>query len=332
MSDRTIFSPDGGFGPFGRPDVAAQIGQIAGQSFYFNPHTGSNDTVGAPFPEVDEALCFSTLQGAIDATVDDRGDVIHMKAGPNHDPGTTVNFNKNGVTLIGQFSGSANGELRCAIDNTDTTGPCLNITKRCLIRDIELASYNATVSQTAVIATVVIDNADSSVNGQGTWFDNVTFKNNNRDAITHHVFNKGAPNVRVSDCRFYGHVTYAPTAGIITSTSGATLGAGRPGEITMFDNYFEDCEYMFEATGASRRCIFKGNYGGYSRPNSAWVKGLKWKTTHTVGTNSTIVIDNYFNFAFDSAHSHTRSDLESKGCLLSGNHYKTDLPGSTAGT
>ena len=305
-----------------------------GRVFHVNTNIASEArNAGAPWFDVDGVDCFNTMQGAIDACVAERGDVIFVAA-DYQEPAATVNFNKDGITVIGQTMGSGPGELRCVIDGQATTGPAITITKRCHLVDLEFCSKNATAifGTEHIVCAALIDNEAAATDGQGTWFDNCTFKNQNRSPITHLLFNKGAPQVRVTDCRFYGNVTYAPTAGLGSSPSGAAPGLGRPGEIHIEGNYFEDCTYMYDAIGATRRSVFKGNYGGYSRPDAAWVKGLLWAVTHTVGTNATRVIDNYFPGTYDTAHSHTRDLMESYGCLFSGNKYEGDLPGDFNGT
>lgn len=120
---------------------------IAGKTFFVNPAAGGTDDVDSPFPEVDEALCFSTLQGAIDACVADRGDWIWVKRG-SESISTMLDINKRGITIaaanFGMPMGMAAEAFTCYSASTLTSGPVATITDPCRIIGIGFAGRDTT--------------------------------------------------------------------------------------------------------------------------------------------------------------------------------------------
>jgi hypothetical protein len=138
----------GGYGPFSAPNVpvdeAVTVQDLSGQVFYVNANATGDDDVDTPFPVVDEALCFSTLQAAIDATVASRGDTIIVKRGSETSVTTPVLFNKQGIRVITQrwgMSPSFRGEFTALLaDATYTDGPVAQILDACYIEGLGFVS------------------------------------------------------------------------------------------------------------------------------------------------------------------------------------------------
>lgn len=295
-----------------------------GRTFFFNPNASGARNAERPWYDVDEVSCFSTLQGAIDACVADRGDVIYVARG-YHAPTATVNFNKAGISVIGGAFGMnpyARGEW-CGINPSNTDGPAARITKMCYITG--LGFYGNQTSGDTYDASVIIDGSGGSTDGYGTWLHRCRFGNWNSAAVDYGVYNLGAAKVRIEDCAFAGGNTNPFDAAILAD--GSTTGGGRPGEIDAIGNWFEDSTYAMEIVTGSyvSRSRFMNNHMGYNVPGTAWVKAIKAPTT--IGThNKCLVCDNYFPTAVDTGtFSHTLSAMETGGFIMSGNHYKADL-------
>lgn len=313
----------GGATPYGGP---------SGQTFYVNPNaTGLARSVGRPWYDSDGATVFggvTGLQGAIDACVADRGDVIYMARG-YWQPTTPILFNKQGITLIGAtwgMSPRARGEY-FTIDSTDATGPTARITKGCHIVGIGFAGVQS--SGDDYTATVQIDGSGASTDGYGTWLQDCRFINWDRAAVEHGIVNKGAANTRVENCYFSGGAaTNILDAGILHDES-STGGGGRPGEMDVIGCYFEHCEYAMEVVSGSRvvNSVWDRNIMGFQAVGDVWVKFLK---LNVLGGGAAVhgahITNNNFATGVDTGtFSHSLSDLTTEGYQLSGNSYAGDL-------
>ena len=330
MGDQSFPFAQGAYGPFAAPIVPDTFLPDAtqGQTFYVNVAEGGADDTGSPWPKVDEAICFSTIQGAIDACVADRGDTIWIKAGAaTIAPSATINFNKSGIRVFGQKMGASIRRPRVQIDCSDTTGPAFLITKRCHIRDILVQSANTTTfwQGSGGPEVVRIDNVTLSTDGQGTIIERCLIRNAARTDIVDLLVNKGAPDVEISNCIFEGHVVGSPS-GVIWGGSGDTgPGGGRGGSTWVHDCHFTDVEYAWDMRGVGTENFLIRNYTGYYQVGSTWVKGIKYPAggSSTFASNA-LVADNYFGLTADTSHSHTITNLELRGVIMSGNHYAAE--------
>lgn len=300
----------------------------SGRIFRVNFNGGDADDVEVPWWDVDEDTVFSDLQPAIDACVADRGDIIWIKAGDSvYAPSATINFNKSGIMVFGQRMGASIRRPRVQIDCSDTTGPAFNITKRCYIRDILVQSANTTTfwQGSGGPEVVRVDNIGSSIDGQGTILERCLIRNAARTDIVDLFVNKGAPDVELSHCIFEGHVVGSPS-GVIWGGSGDTgPGGGRGGSTWVHDCHFTDVEYAFDMRGVGTENFLIHNFTGYFQVGSTWVKGIKYPVggSSTFASNA-LVADNFFGLTPDTSHSHSITDLELRGVIMSGNHYAAE--------
>lgn len=301
-----------------------------GRVFFFNPNTSGSRNLQRPWYNVDEAAVFSTLQGAIDATVADRGDVIFAPRG-YYAPTATVNFNKQGITLIGGTFGMnyhARGEF-FTIDSSNTDGPAARITKGCHIFGVGFAGAQA--SGDTNTATVQIDGSGASTDGYGTWLDHCLFTNWARAAVNYGVINQGAARVRIEHCSFYGGAaSNVLDAGILHDES-TTGGGGRPGEVDCYKNRYQHCTYAHEVVSGSRvvNSIWDAEMMGFQAVGDVWVKMLKLNVLGGGGAvhGAHIMNCNFATGINTGTYSHQLSQLITEGYQFSGNHYGSDLAG-----
>jgi hypothetical protein len=118
-----------------------------GKTFYVNPAAGGADDRDVPWWDVDGSVVFSTLQGAIDACVDYRGDIIYVKRG-NHGVTEAVTFDKAGISVFAQTFGHPAEEVgesftvNAAASYDD--GPAAIITAPCRIIGLGFAGRSLT--------------------------------------------------------------------------------------------------------------------------------------------------------------------------------------------
>lgn len=299
-----------------------------GRTFFFNPNTSGARNAERPWYDVDGVSCFATLQGAIDACVADRGDVIYMARG-YYAPSATVNFNKQGITLIGGAFGMnlhARGEF-FTVDSSNTYGPAARITKGCHIYGVGFAGAQA--SGDNYTATVQIDGSGASTDGYGTWLDHCYFTNWDRAAVNYGVVNQGAARVRIDQCSFYGGAaTNIFDAGILHDES-TTAGGGRPGEVDCYKNRYQHCTYAHEVVSGSRvvNSIWDSEMMGFQAVGDVWVKMLKLNVLGGGGAvHGAHIMNCNFATAIDTGtFSHTHAQLITEGYQLSNNHYGSDL-------
>ena len=317
---------EGAFGPFAAPTLAAQPdgSTLGGKHFYVNPAAGSADDTGGPWPILQEAgVAFegiTGLQAAIDASVADRGDVIHVRRG-YWQPTATINFNKQGLTVIGQVWGmndAQRGEY-CTIDSSHTDGPAARITKGTHIYGLGFAGAQA--SGDDVTAACIVDGNAAATDGYGTWLRGCRFVNWDRNAVNYGLFLRGPAGVRVDDCAFSGGATNALVGGIAIGMSLAAGGRPATGN-EIRDCTFQYCTYAIEQLSQGgnlmRNTLIRHNFV---------IDGGKFLNHNAIsGNDGVLVADNYFSTAVGaSTFDEALATLETDGIIFSGNHYKADL-------
>ena len=280
---------------------------------------GSGRSPDAPLKE---------LQDAIDNTVADRGDVIFVGRGYTG-PSATINFNKQGISVIGMKWGmnfDGQGEWYTH-DPTNTDGPAARITKGCHIFGLGFAGNQATGDDRT--ACVQIDGSAASTDGYGTWLDHCYFTNWERAGVNYGVINQGAARVRVSHSVFNGGATTNVfDAGILHDES-STGGGGRPGELSTYMNRYMHCTYAHEVVSGSRVVNSEWDHEmlGFNAVADAWVKMLKLNVLGGGGAvHGAHIMNCNFATGIDAAtYSHLQSQLVTEGYQFSNNHYGTDL-------
>lgn len=299
-----------------------------GRTFFVNTNTSGDRNKDRPWYDVDEVEVFSTMQLAIDACVADRGDVIYVARGYQN-PSATVNFNKQGIIVIGQGFGmnpKSLGEFS-TIDTSNTDGPAARITAGCVIMGLGFVGAQATGDD--FTATMQLDGSGGATDGFGTWLIGCRFTNWNKAGVNFGIVNKGVASCTVQDSIFAGGAAAnVLDAGILHDES-TTAGGGRPGELDVINCRFEHCTYAMEVVSGSRvvNCMWRDNVMGFNAPADAWVKFLKLNVLGGGGAvHGAIVAGNRFATGVNTGtFSHSLSDLVTEGYQFSGNTYGTDL-------
>ena len=307
----------------GRVMAGSFIGQVQGhhtqlgQVFYHDPASGSDTNSGTS--RTDAKV---TLQAAIDLTVADRGDLIIRMRGYDA-PATTVNFNKQGITVMAESFGMnkrAQGEF-FATDPASSTGPAARITKGCTI--LGLGFFGVQASGDNFTAAVILDGSGGDTDAYGTHFVDCRFGNWNRASVNYGIYNQGAGNCRVEHSHFVGGDAQVLDAGILLDNH-ITAGGGRPCELDIHECYFEDCTYAIEQVAGSptKRSLWDRNHMGWNVPGAAEVRFIHQGSASTCTVQ---VQGNWNSKGISDAYSHSIGDMETAGFRLSGNYYKADL-------
>ena len=303
-------------GPFGTAseDLAASVSHLGGRVFYVNPNLGTNaEDTDTPFPDIDESLCFSTHQAAIDACADNRGDLIIVKRGWEAVT-TPVLFNKAGITMIAQDYGMPpcfQGEY-FAIDNTTGGAAAAIISKSCHIRGIGFHTAN-TGSNSHVVQY------DSASGDPGwVWLDHCRFINW-AAATEYGLWFEAGANCLVEGCSFEGDYA-APTdftAGIAFSGSSGN----NPIRNMIRNCTFAYCGYAIEhVDGTPQEFV-------YGPGNITMDTGTKFLNTNGAACKG-IVCGNFFATAESNAtFDQTTANMETDGTMCVGNEYSTEGPG-----
>jgi hypothetical protein len=299
-----------------------ELGGPGGRHFYVNPNTGSAArNAERPWYDVDEDLVFSTHQGAIDACVSDRGDVIHVARGYTS-VSATVNFNKAGITMIAQTYGMnpwARGEY-FTIDSSHTDGPAARITENCHI--IGIGFKSAQESGDDVTASVVLDGSTAADAAYGSWLDRCRFTNWGDVSTEYGLYVSSTAACMISGCAFVGGIGNNLTAGIGMSSSGAWPVTG----IYIIGNVFETCDYAIEALQAGGPTKAGLIHGNYLLPYGAG----KFLNKNNQSGSTVMVSGNFLYTDVGAASfSHSADDMETDGWYVVGNEYETEDPGPT---
>jgi hypothetical protein len=310
----------GGYGPFSAPNVpvdeAVTAADLSGQVFYVNANATGADDVDTPFPDVDEALCFSTLQGAIDACVASRGDTIIIKRGSETTVTTPVLFNKPGIRVITQrwgMSPSFRGEYTALLaDATYTDGPVAQILDACYIEGLGFVSRDTGTTFYSGAALLIGGEATAEPYGVHLFqcrFPKWNVGNSKGIGI------EGSTDCLIEECYFEG-------VGADFATGIYVQGATQNLEIR--NCRFRDCDYAITLgafAGGGPNMIVTGNI----------VQGPDSKFMDTGANTATgIVCNNYFmTDQGTSTFDRTVSQIETQGIALTGNWYSTEEIGAT---
>ncbi len=297
--------------------VEDDIYQISGQVFYYNPAAGGSDDVGTPFPPVDGKRCFDTMQAAIDATVDGRGDWIHCKRG-SETVTQVVLFNKSGITVKVMDWGinpRAKGEFSALLADTSyVDGPVAKISAPCRIDGLGFVSRDT--GSTFFSGAACLIGGDADATPFGVWLRNCRFPKwglDNRIGLAI----EGGSDLLIDYCTFEG-VGADFEAGIYLQGATANL------EIK--DCRFTDCDYALNigsitGGGPGPDLDFHGNR----------VLGDNSKGINTnAGSGRGHIWNNHFNTDQGTAtFDRTTDQLDTQGYQLSGNFYKDESTGPT---
>jgi hypothetical protein len=307
-------------GPFGGPNVDLDVTfqTIGGKVFYVNSAGGGADDIDHPFPPIDNVLCFDTLQGAIDATVADRGDVIFVKRGYTTIT-TGVNFNKQGISVIGQRFGMPplyRGEYFAQDAAAVTDGPAMTISKPCYIEG--LGFHTAWTGGISSIGLVEFASGDSG------WIHlkNCRFMNWEVATVYGINFEAGA-NCIIEDCSFEGAASQAFVSAGIAFGGSATQ---NPIRNIVRNCVFSNCTYAIEHKDGTVQEFIYG-------PGNITVKGLSNDTKFLNSKSAAgagIICGNFFHTAVGTGtFDQTVANMETDGLQCVGNEYATEGPGPT---
>lgn len=283
-----------GGGAFGAP---------GGRTFFVNANTpGAARSINRPWYDVNESDVFSTLQGAIDACVDDRGDIIYV-ARAYMAISTPVLFNKQGISVIAQAWGQNprdQGEY-LTLDNTTGGAAAGVISKSCRI--VGLGFHTANTG--ALSAALLLENASSSpgwnhlLNCRFVTWGTATLYGINAEA--------GANNL-IEKCSFEGTAAVPFQAGIGFGGSPTQ----NPIQNEVLDNRFRDCTYAIEhVDGTPQNFLYKENVCVDS-------KLLNSKNAAADG----LVAGNWLETATDTgSYDVAVATMQGNGLQFSGNHY-----------
>ena len=319
MSSQNFPFAEGALGPFGAPIVPPSFhpGDVQGETFYVNANASGADDVGDPWPEVDEAICFSTLQGAIDACVASRGDTIYIKRGSETGITTPVLFNKQGIRVITQrwgMSPAFRGEFTALLsDASYTDGPVAQILDACYIEGLGFVSRDTGTSFFDGAALLIGGEATAEPHGvhlNQCRFPKWNVGNSKGIAI------EGSSDCLIEECYFEG-VGADFTNGIYVQGATANLEVRR--------SRFRDCDFAIAhgafADPTAPSCIYTEN-----RIVGADSKFLDTGSNTAVG----IICGNFFNTAVGTATNDVSiADTETLGLIMSGNEYKAEDDGDT---
>lgn len=281
-------------------------GAPGGKTFYVNPGGGGADDIDVPWFLVDEVSCFSTLQGAIDTCVSSRGDVIYVKRG-GETVTSTVNFNKTGISVIGQMWGMnpfARGEFAALLAATSfTDGPVATITSPCFIYGLGFASRDTGTTFFSGAAALIGGLATASpfgVHMKACRFPKWALDNRIGLAI------EGSSDCLIEECDFEGVGN--------DFDSGIYIQGGLQ-NLVIRNNHFRDCTYAVTmgafAGGGPHFMLGPGNVCEDS------------KLLDSGGNTATgIVFGNYLETATNAtSYDATVGTLQGQGIQFSGNNY-----------
>lgn len=289
----------------------------SGETFYVNTNTSTSRNKDRPWFDVDEDRVFSTYQGAIDACVDDRGDIIHV-ARAYTAVTTPVLFNKAGITVLLANYGlpPMYGGEYCAIDNTTGGAPAAIISKHCHIRGLGFhTAWTGGISSNVLVEVV-------SGEAGWVWFNSCRVMNWGTATVYGMNFEAGA-NCVVDCCSLEGNAAQGFVNAAIAFGGSPTQ---NPIRNVVQGSNFSNCTYAIEHKDGTPQ-EFK--YGPFNTtiPATVATKFLNTKAAAATG----IVCKNQFYTAVGNG---TYSDadaatVEALGIILVGNDYATEDPGPT---
>ena len=285
-------------------EIERQISGLSmGKVFYVNPATGGADDYDTQFPDIDGITCFSTHQGAIDACVSNRGDLIIVKRG--YEAVTTpVLFNKAGITMVAQGFGMPpreQGEYFC-IDCS--SGPAAILSLPCHIKGLGFHTSDTGTKSCNM-------RVDGDTSGWPGWYHIEDCRFPNWGTATEYGINfEGGANSLVSSCTFEG------TSGGQKFAAGIAYGGGsstNPIQNEVDNCRFRSCDYAIEhVDGSPQKFLYHSSFV---------VDGKRLNSNGALGDG------NLCNWYLETAATATASDdvsiadLKTGGINCSGNHY-----------
>ncbi len=281
-------------------------GGPGGRTFYVNTNAaGAARNANRPWYVADEVTCFATMQAAIDACVDSRGDVIYVARG-GYEVSETVTFNKTGISVIGQTFGMnpySRGEY-CSIYAAAgfTDGPVATITSPCFIQGLGFVSRDTGATFYDGAAALIGGLATASPFGvHMKWCRFPKWGLDNRIGLAI----EGSSDCLIEECDFEG-VTTDFDSGIYVQ--GATQ------NLVIRGCHFRDCTYgiVFGAfAGGGPHCIIG--------PNNIFEDS---KVLSAASAATGIVCGNYSEGATDTgSYSATVDTLNGYGLVFTDMHY-----------
>ena len=290
-------------------------GRPAGKVFFVNTNTGSAArNVERPWFETDEENIFITQQGAIDACVDDRGDVIYVARGYNA-ISTPILYNKAGISVIAQGYGlppQFMGEY-FAQDNTTGGAPAAIISKHCAIYGLGFhTAWTGGISSAITVAVV---------SGEAGWIWLSAVRVMNWATANVYGINcEAGANMIFEDGSFEGNASQGFVNAAIAFGGSPTQ---NPIRNIVRRNQFSNCTYAIEHKDGKPQEFTYGP-GNVTVPGDVATKFLNSKNAAMTG----IVCGNYFYTAVGAAtFDQSAADMETDGCKLVGNEYETEDPG-----
>jgi hypothetical protein len=296
-SSGVIFSGNNA-GPYGGP---------GGRTFYVNSNIGLARNIGRPWYDVDGDLVFDNLQDAIDACVDSRGDVIYV-ARAGYETSATINFNKTGISVIGQTFGitpMARGEY-CSFYAAATLVdvPVAIITAPCLIQGLGFISRDSRATFYDGAAVLIGGAAAGAFGVHMKWCRFPKWGLDNSIGLSL-AGGAAISNVLIEECEFEG----AFSTGIYVQ--------GAVGHLTIRKCTFALCTYA----------ITHGDFAGGST-NTQMIYGpgnITVSPTRGIDTNSKAVLGtvcgNYWGTGITVTHDLTVDNTELLGLKCVGNYY-----------
>jgi hypothetical protein len=282
---------------------AAGMGGPAGRVFYVNANTSSAArNADRPWYQVDGVTVFSTLQAAIDACVDDRGDVIYV-ARAYMAISTPVLFNKAGIAVIAQGYGMAPREQGEYFTLHNTTGgaPAATVSRSCRIQGLGFATANTGAKSCAML----LEN-DSSYPG---WVHLNYCRFVNWGVATQYGINAEAgANNQIEHCVFEGTAAVPFTGGIAFGGSPTQ----NPIQNEVYDCRFRDCTYGIDhVDGTPQNFVYKENV-------FVDAKGVNTRNAAADG----LICGNWYETATDTGtYDVAVATCQGNGIQFSGNNY-----------
>lgn len=267
----------------------------------------------------------SSIQAAINACVDLRGDVVLV--GPRTYVVTTpILFNKKGITVAAlyDFGGDQDNGERTTINADATVGiAAAVISEPCTIIGLGFDSANAATG---------IYNGGTVQLGPGSGFDGGNYVHIHKCRFAnwgHAVYGIDSnynDYVKITECDFDGTINgFGNSANVFAGGINLTQGH----YVTVEGCTFRGCTYAIvhgtpnpaSASHSNTNFIYKGNR--IISDTAAAVKMVNFNTLATYTTQNGLVADNWLMTATNAtSYSDTVSNIEAVGVGFSGNHYK----------
>lgn len=290
-----------------------------GRTFYVNEGTGTDvRDKERPWYTVDNEVVFSTLQGAIDACEENRGDVIYV-ARTAITVTTPVLFNVRGISVIAQGWGMnpmVQGEFFAIVaDSSYTDGPVGIISKGCRIYGMGFASRDTGATFFSG-AALLIGGASGSGAPFGVHLDHCRFPKFN-------FSNRIGLAIAGGDAVTSVLVEYCDFEGVGTDFESGIYAQGAIQNLVYRYNHFRDCDYAMRF-GA----IAGGGPNAIIGPENI-TQGEDSKAVFTnAGAGEAIICGNYWSTAVGTgSYDLSGADLQTANWRLAGNHYTNEAEG-----